>query len=180
MFKPCGHSSKVMIVGVISDTHGNRRLMHQVADYLRSRHKAELLIHVGDDYADAEELAMAGHTIKMVPGLWCPEYANYRIPNTIVESVDGITISATHADKDLRARELTATVVLTGHTHEARIEKLGRSIHLNPGHLKSKYDRGQYPSYALIKTDEDGVEVAIYEISGRIRESKRFQRAELG
>lgn len=168
-----------MIIGVISDTHGNRRMMHQVADDLRSRHKADLLVHVGDDYTDAEELAMAGYTIEMVPGLWCPEYADHRIPNTIVESVDGITISAAHADKDLRARELTATIVLTGHTHVARIDKLGRSIYLNPGHLKSKFDRGEHPSYALITTGEKDINIAIYELSGRIRESKKFRRAEL-
>jgi len=168
-----------MIIGIISDTHGNRRMMHQVADNLLLRHNAELLFHVGDDYADAEELASAGYSVKMVPGLWCPEYANHRIPNTIVEPVDGITISAAHADKDLRARELAATIVLTGHTHVARIEKLGRSIHVNPGHLKSKLDRGERPSYGLISTDEDSVEISICELSGVIRESRRFARAEL-
>ncbi len=168
-----------MIIGIISDTHGNRRMMHQVADYLTARHKADLLIHVGDDYSDAEELAMAGHAIKMVPGLWCPEYADHRIPNTIVEPVDGITISAAHADKDLSARELAATVVLTGHTHVARIEKLGKSVHLNPGHLKSKFDRGQRPSYAVITTSADKIGIAIYELTGDVRESRTYSRSDL-
>ncbi len=168
-----------MIIGVISDTHGNRRMMHEVADYLRARHDAKLLFHVGDDYADAEELAMAGHPIKMVPGLWCPAYANHRIPNAIVEHVDGITISAAHAERDLRARELAATVVLTGHTHVARIEKLGHSVHLNPGHLKSKLDRGERPSYAVITTREQDIEIAIHELTGQVRETRFFQRVEL-
>lgn len=153
--------------------------MHQVADYLVTRHKADLLIHVGDDYADAEELAMAGHAIKMVPGLWCPEYANHRIPNTMVERIDGISISAAHAGKDLSARELAATIVLTGHTHVARIEKAGLSVYLNPGHLKSKMDRGQRPSYALITTSEESVCISIYELSGDVRESHTYARSDL-
>lgn len=163
----------------MSDTHGNRRMMHAVADRLTSHHKADLLIHVGDDYADAEELAMAGHPIKMVPGLWCPEYQDRRIAKTLVEPIDGITISAAHADKDLSARELAATIVLTGHTHQARVDKLGRSIHVNPGHLKRRIDRGQLASYAVITTGEHEIAIDIHELTGGIRESHVFQRADL-
>ncbi len=168
-----------MIIGVISDTHGNRRKMHETADYIRAQHGAEVIFHVGDDYRDAEELAMAGHTVKMVPGLWCPEYADPRIPNRIVEALDGITISAVHADKDLHARELAATIVLTGHTHVASIEKIGGSVHVNPGHLKGKRDRGERPSFVLITTSQDEVRVAIHELNGEVRQERVFSRSDL-
>ena len=168
-----------MIVGVISDTHGNRRLMHEVADYLEARHHAEVIIHVGDDYSDAAELALAGHTVRMVPGLWCPEYGDWKIPNRIVESLGGITISAAHAAKDLRAAELAASIVLTGHTHVACIERIGPSLHVNPGHLKSKMDRGQRPSYAVVDTSDDAVTVSIHELSGEVRHRVTVKRLEL-
>ncbi|MDZ4859070.1 MAG: YfcE family phosphodiesterase [Candidatus Hydrogenedentes bacterium] len=169
-----------MIIGVMSDTHGNLRLMHQAADQMKALHQADLIIHVGDDYADAQALAMAGHNVRMVPGLWCDAYNNPRIPNRIVVECDGITISAAHADKDLRAAELSATIVLTGHTHVAKIEKLGRSLHVNPGHLKNaKLDRGQRPSFAVIETSKDEIEVSILELDSVVRLSVRSSRADL-
>jgi hypothetical protein len=168
-----------MIIGVMSDSHGNRRLMHQVADYMELTHGVELIFHVGDDYADAQELVDAGHRVKMVPGLWCDEYHDRRVPNRIVESCDGITIAAAHAEKDLHAPERAASIVLTGHTHEARIEQIGRTVYLNPGHLKAPEDRGQAASYAIIETSADGIRVAIHEVAGGMREERRFARGEL-
>lgn len=169
-----------MIIGVMSDTHGNRRLMHQVADAMRALHNADLIFHVGDDYADAEELAAAGHAVRMVPGLYCDEYHDGRIPKRIVVQCDDITVSAAHAEKDLRAAELAASVVLTGHTHVARVMKAGRSLHVNPGHLKNpKLDRGERPSFAIIDTGDGSVEVTIYELTGEPRMRHRFPRADL-
>jgi hypothetical protein len=169
-----------MIIGVMSDTHGNRKLMHQVADLMAAKHGVEMIIHVGDDYADAEELAAAGHAVRMVPGLYCDEYHDGRVPNRIVVQCDDITISAAHVEKDLRASELAATVVLTGHTHIARIAKAGRSIHLNPGHLKNpKLDRGERPSFAIVDTEGDSVTVTVFELTGEPRMQQRFLKAEL-
>ena len=169
-----------MIIGVLSDTHGNRKLMHQVADRMKVIHKVELIVHVGDDYPDAEELAAAGHSVRMVPGLWCDEYHDGRIPHRITIPCDGITISAAHSEKDLGAAELSATIVLTGHTHVACIEKLGRSMHVNPGHLKNpKLDRGQRPSYAIIATGADDISISIFEVDGRTRLSASYPRGQL-
>ena len=57
----------------MSDTHGNRSLMHAAADAMVMAGAARIF-HLGDDYQDAEELALAGHDVTVVPGLWCPEY----------------------------------------------------------------------------------------------------------
>lgn len=169
-----------MIIGVISDTHGNLKLMHQVADWMKTTHSAELIIHVGDNYPDAQELSLAGHNVRMVPGLWCDAYHDGRIPKRIIIPCDGITIAAAHAEKDLGAIELASTIVLTGHTHVSKIEKLGRTVHINPGHLKHpKLDRGQRPSYAIISTEPASVTVTIHEIDGGVRTSQSFTRAEL-
>ncbi len=169
-----------MIIGVMSDTHGNRKLMHEVADRMKRQHHADLIIHVGDDCPDAAELVAAGHNVRMVPGLWCDEYHDGRIPKRIIVPCDGITISAAHAEKDLGATELAATVVLTGHTHVAKIEKLGRSVHVNPGHLKHpKLDRGERPSYAVITTDRVKISISIHETDGKTRVTQSIQREQL-
>ncbi|HEO69838.1 MAG TPA: hypothetical protein ENN80_01145, partial [Candidatus Hydrogenedentes bacterium] len=76
----------------MSDTHGNVALMHRAAEAMEARFGATLIVHLGDDYADAELLAMAGHTVHRVPGLWCPEYHDGRVPNQLLETFDGIAV----------------------------------------------------------------------------------------
>lgn len=170
-----------MIIGVMSDTHGNRRLMHDVANLMKAKYHVELIIHVGDDYPDAEELAMVGHTVAMVPGLWCDAYFDGRVPNRLFLTCDDVTISAAHADKDIGARELSAAIVLTGHTHVAKIEKAGRSLHVNPGHLKHpKLDRGHRPSFAIIETAPETVSVTVFELDASPRIQVTVQRHEIG
>jgi len=78
-----------VIIGVISDTHGNRTLMHAVADRIRATERADFIIHLGDNYSDAEELADAGHAVRMVPGLQCDAYHDHLVPIVIDEAFDG-------------------------------------------------------------------------------------------
>jgi predicted phosphodiesterase len=76
----------------------------------------------------------------------------------------------------LGVRERGADIVMTGHTHVAKIEKRGEAIYLNPGHLKASFDRGQHPSYAIVGIAEDGLEITIHELNGDVRERQRFAR----
>lgn len=111
-----------------------------------------------------------------MPGLWCAEYRNPRYPKTRVELLDGVSIAMAHADQDLGPREHAAALILTGHTHVAKIEPRGKHVFINPGHLKSMQDRGQSPSYAIIETLGDAVVVTIKELNGTPRSSRRFAR----
>lgn len=165
-----------MIIGVISDTHGNMKLANAAADRIRAENHADLLLHLGDNYPDAQELGMAGHPIRMVPGLWCDEYRDHRIGKTLVDTFDGLSIACAHADQDLGPRERAAAIIMTGHTHVAKIEPQGQHVFLNPGHLKSNLDRGQTPSYAIIETTPDEVRITIKELSGPTRLARTFRR----
>lgn len=165
---------KGTILGIVSDTHGNIEYGLRAADYLVKRCGADVILHLGDDYCDAEALGYAGYPILAVPGLWCPEYHNGGIANRRIETFDGLRIAMTHADKDLRATERAADVILTGHTHVARVERIGHAVYMNPGHLKSKFDRGEHPSFGLIVIEENGFTCAIHEIDGKARFSKHF------
>ena len=170
-----------MNIGVMSDTHGNRTLMHDVAERMEREFGAGLLFHLGDDYADAEELRIYGHDVRMVPGLGCPEYqqSGGGAPKRLVEEVDGLTFALAHADQDLTAREWACSVIMTGHTHVAVIEDLGMSIRLNPGHLKRPRDRGQDASFATIVTSPEEVVCRIHEADGQLRQERRFPRERL-
>jgi predicted phosphodiesterase len=148
----------------MSDTHGNSRLMHEAADAMIERFKAETIFHLGDDYRDADDLFACGYTVYRVPGLWCPEYQNGRIPKRLIVTFDGIRVACAHADKDLRFEERASEIILTGHTHVANIAIFGKSLYLNPGHLKSPMGRGERASYAVIEIGEEAIHASIHEI----------------
>ncbi|MFP4500613.1 MAG: metallophosphoesterase family protein [Candidatus Hydrogenedentota bacterium] len=168
-----------MIFGIMSDTHGHVQRMHRVADTMTAEHGVTFIYHLGDDYCDAEQLRWAGHEVRGVPGLWCDEYRRGRVPKTIVETIDWLTVSCVHADKDLGPREKAAHLVLFGHTHEAEVRRVGRSVWLNPGHLKAEHDRGEAASYGLTELTPEKLIVCIYELHGLLRERHEFSREEL-
>ena len=168
-----------MTLGVMSDTHGNVALMHSVADTMVERFGAGVIFHLGDDYADAEQLVLAGHDVRLVPGLWCPEYHDGRIPKRLSEVFDGLAVACAHAEKDLRHTERRAAIVLTGHTHVAAIQTEGRSLYVNPGHLRSSTSRGEAPSYAIIDIGPERVSATIRELNGHVRTACSVERSHL-
>ncbi len=169
-----------MILGVISDTHGNLPMMLAAADALTRQHGAELILHLGDDYADALALRDAGFPVRMVPGLWCPEYRNPRIPNLIAATFEGVTMAFCHADQDLQGPARQAAIIAMGHTHTAEIRRVGRTVFFNPGHLKAAVHRGRPASYGLIQIDADRVILRIYGLDGRPRMEETFVKSDLG
>jgi uncharacterized protein len=167
-------------LGVISDTHGNLNLMFDAAGILTHDLGAERLFHLGDDYADAVTLAKHFPGVAMVPGLWCAAYQDPCVPKRLLERIDGLTVASAHADKDLRAVERAADVILTGHSHQAQAALLGRSLYVNPGHLTAHISRGEVASFALIEADARIVRAVIYSITGMIRHQISIERNRLG
>lgn len=168
-----------MILGVMSDTHGNTPLMHRVADLMVRRLGAQVLFHLGDDYRDAEELLLAGNDVRRVPGLWCTEYQDSRIPKRILEQFGGVTVAAVHAEKDLTHIERAAGVILVGHTHEPSIAQLGVSLYVNPGHLKSPVNRGNPATFAVVDIGDGTVTAAFYAWEGIERKRVTIPRDQL-
>lgn len=168
-----------MIIGVMSDTHGNRKLMHQVADMMEAEFGVELILHLGDDYCDATELDLAGHPVRQVPGLWCREYHNSKVPRQFVTDCNGLSVACAHSPKDLRHTERAVAIILFGHTHSALIQLRGRSLYVNPGHLKGDNSRSERPSFAVIEVRENEVHVAIHETDGSVRMEQTLPRSRL-
>lgn len=179
MIGHAGANELVMVFGVLSDTHGNRKLMHQTADLMVREFGVELIFHLGDDYDDGEDLAAYGHTVFALPGLWCPQYLQSDIPKRIEKHIEGLTVAAAHAEKDLTPASRGSAIILTGHTHEAGIEKMGMSLRINPGHLKSPTSRGERASFAVVSIDAKAVEAVICEIDGRLRLERKVSRKDL-
>ena len=148
-----------MIVGVVSDTHGNREGMLLLAKSLRSL-GVKILLHLGDDYQDLATLAQAGLEVIGVPGLYCPAYRDPEVPNRRVVELGGLKFFLTHTetrtaydgsddpDPELACYEVDA--VLFGHTHAPGLEERQGVAWINPGHLRHRTDRGHPPSFALL------------------------------
>lgn len=163
-----------MILGVLSDTHGNRRFLEAAARTLLTTHRADILVHLGDNYDDGEALAALAPEVRLVPGLWCAQYRDGRVKNVVTESFGPLRTAYAHADHDLAGAAAGARVALFGHTHVACIESRVKTIWVNPGHLKAPTDRGQPASYATITIHQEQFDVSIFEFSGALRKSKQF------
>ncbi|HNY85734.1 MAG TPA: metallophosphoesterase family protein [Candidatus Hydrogenedentes bacterium] len=155
-----------MILGVMSDTHGNLPLMFRAADLLRDRFGASVLAHLGDDWEDAEALAAAAPEVWAVPGLWCDAFRDWRIPNARRETADGLIVAMAHDEGTLARESAGAHLLLSGHTHTARIAADGGALRINPGHLRAPRDRGQPASFAVVDLRPDRVVCTICGLDG--------------
>ncbi len=155
--------TRTMEILMISDTHGNRDMIESMLPVTDS---VDLLVHLGDDYRDALPFIEAGFPTIRVPGTWGAEYQDPLIDNRRFEDFLGWRFFLTHTptkdshdlpndmDPNLVIHDQECHVFCHGHTHEPKISKYNDVVILNPGHLKSHYDRGFDASYAKITISE--------------------------
>ena len=163
-----------MIVGVVSDTHGNRDGMLLLAERLKSL-GVQTLLHLGDDYRDLATLAQAGLEVLGVPGLYCPEYRDPDIPNRQVVELGGLKFLLTHTatrtaydgpedlDPELSCYEVDA--VLFGHSHTPVLEERQGIAWINPGHLRNRTDRGNSPTFVLLHISPPELKVQVHRLA---------------
>ncbi len=173
-----------MLVGVVSDTHGNREGMLLLAERLKSQ-GVQTLLHLGDDYRDHHTLSQAGLKVIGVPGVYCPEYRDPDIPNRQVVDLGGLKFLLTHTEtrhpydgpQDLDPELICYAVdaVLFGHTHVPGCEERQGVAWINPGHLRDRTDRGHAPSFALLHINPPELQVHIHRLKdGLIQQKKIF------
>ncbi len=146
-----------MRVLVISDTHG----MIDRAIYIARTGNFDKILHLGDTYTDAKNIAKKTG-IDTIGVLGNCDFASGELEKTIV--LNGCKIKLTHGHKyDVKysndllkflIRQEGLDIVLYGHTHVADVEWLARSLILNPGSISLPRDGA--PSYAIIEINEDG------------------------
>jgi len=121
----------------------------------------QMVIHLGDDYSDADFFLDATWDVMHVPGLWTDHYMDPEIPNRMFSYIEGWKFFLTHSREktpydladDLNPYEIyhqkKTDVFLFGHTHNPIISYLEGIILINPGHLKSGNDRGHAPTFVI-------------------------------
>lgn len=127
-----------MLIAVVSDTHRMQTYIKKVKEMIK---KADILIHLGDNVDDAEEISRGFKgKVYIVKGN-CDFSVKY--PKEQILRVEDKTIFITHGhcynvkgsltNIFYKGKETMADIVLFGHTHESTILREEGMILMNPG-----------------------------------------------
>ena len=127
-------------IGVISDTHG--RLPEAVLEHFAA---VDAIVHAGDigEPAILERLKRLALVVAVRGNMdapsWFPE-----LPDVATVEAGGITLLVTHDLHRLGSHHIPSTtrVIISGHTHQAHLERRNGILFLNPGSAgQSRYHR---------------------------------------
>ena len=159
-----------MNILILSDTHQN---MDFVSIMVHRAQSYDLVIHLGDDYKDAQPFIDASIPLIRVPGTWTSEYQHVMIENRRFEDFLGWKFFLTHTPnsdpRDLLddvdpasvIRDQQVDIFCHGHTHQPMISQQNGVIVLNPGHLTAAEDRGYRASYAILQLTNQDCQIQI-------------------
>ena len=159
---------------VVSDTHTNTYFYKQILKKYCPK-EIDLVIHLGDNYNDALLAHDYQYNLICVPGTRCSQYQDSNIDNRRMEIFESWRCFLSHTPSkdytDLATDEDPVTLInkagcdvfFHGHTHVQAVRKVNNVIILNPGHIKSKMDRGQTPGYMLVTFSLNLLEVSCYD-----------------
>lgn len=149
-----------MLLAVVSDTHRDNFAINKI---LKKIENADILIHLGDNTNDAEEMTKKFHGKVIYVKGNCDFIGT--VENEIIEVIDGIKIFITHGHRydvkhDInkllnKAKEEGAHIALYGHTHISRVDFENGIWIINPGSAAEARDG--YESIALIEIDQQGI-----------------------
>lgn len=175
-----------MKIGVMSDTHGHLTEMRKTAMRMLEEFGVDVIIHLGDDSTDADELAGICDDVIAVPGVFEARYKDPSIQNRIVKKFDGITFLITHTpthdahdlpldpDPTELAQDGEVGVVLHGHTHRYCMEEKNGALYINPGNLNVGDKRSDKMTFAILEPNKGRLNVKIVEFAGGVIENKNF------
>jgi putative phosphoesterase len=138
-------SPRRLRIAVIADTHD--RLPDHVVEAIRS---ADEIWHLGDVISGeiVKRLAALGPRLRVVRGN-CDDNADWPVEETV--ELGSIRFRLVHVPPKIAPAGID--VVLHGHTHVPRDEKLGGVRFLNPGTV-GRANKGARPSYAWLTVEE--------------------------
>ena len=149
-----------MLIGVISDTHGLLR-----PEALAALRGVEHILHAGD-VGDAAILAALREIapVTAIRGNVDLEGACAELPATDVVELGGSLFYLVHSvhDLDINPKVAGVAMVVSGHSHKAKVEVKDGVVYFNPGSAGPK--RFSLPVTVGFVTVEDGVEAAVREL----------------
>jgi uncharacterized protein len=150
-----------MLIGVISDTHGLMR-----PEALAALRGVEHILHAGDvgDVAILDALREIA-PVTAIRGNVDVSGACAELPATDVVELGGQLFYMVHSvhDLDINPKAAGAAMVVSGHSHKAKVEVKDGVIYFNPGSAGPR--RFALPVTVGFVTVEDGVEASVMELS---------------
>ena len=171
-----------MKIGVVSDTHRNKKYLEEVTGWLTKRQRIATLYHLGDDYEDVVDLADQGFEIIQVPGIYDPKYKDSILARKQIDNILGLRILLVHfPEKDVTEDDRTVSdIILYGHTHKAELKLEDGLLLMNPGHLKAELDKQFKPSFGLLDVQNETVSAKIFNLDFKEIMGVDLVRAESG
>jgi uncharacterized protein len=157
------NSTSSKTIGVISDTHGLIR--PEIESRLAG---CTHILHAGDvgDQEVLDRLACIAPVVAVRGNMDHGSWSN-RLPVKEIVEIDGIFFYLLHDlyHLDLDPSAAGIHVVVSGHTHQARLMRKDGVIYLNPG--SAGHRRRHYPvSMAIIRIQDGNLDPRIIEIDG--------------
>ena len=136
-----------MLVGVVSDTHNNIKNIKKIID-LFNEAQVELVVHTGDiskaetlrifSKLDAPLVGVYGNNDRIEEGLEevCIEYDfNFQEPPLAINLKDKKIVVFHEPDliKEYIKEHKDTDLILHGHTHRYKEEKIDQTVYFNPG-----------------------------------------------
>ncbi|MBB5339129.1 metallophosphoesterase family protein [Tunturiibacter gelidoferens] len=149
-----------MLIGVISDTHGLMR-----PEALAALRGVEHILHAGDvgDVAVLDALREIA-PVTAIRGNVDLAGACAELPATDVVELGGQLFYMVHSvhDLDINPKAAGVAMVVSGHSHKAKVEAKDGVIYFNPGSAGPR--RFSLPVTVGFVTVEDGVEASVREL----------------
>ena len=149
-----------MLIGVISDTHG---LLRPAA--VAAMRGVEHILHAGDvgDMAILEALREIA-PVTAIRGNVDTTGACAELPATDVVELGGHLFYLVHSvhDLDINPKAAGVAMVVSGHSHKAKVEVKDGVVYFNPGSAGPR--RFSLPVTVGFVTVEDGVEASVKEL----------------
>jgi uncharacterized protein len=150
-----------MLIGVISDTHGLLR-----PEALAALRGVEHILHAGDvgDIAILDRLRGIA-PVTAIRGNVDTSGACAELPATDVVELGGQLFYLVHSvhDLDINPKAAGVAMVVSGHSHKAKVEVKDGVVYFNPGSAGPR--RFSLPVTVGFVTVEDGVEASVMELS---------------
>ena len=171
-----------MIIGIIADTHDSVENFSKTLDFLREK-KIDLIIHLGDWVSPFMINVCQNLEIKIIVLFGNNDTDVSRhigtakkfglkaefIKKSGEKEIDGRKIFLCHGTKKELLQEIKESgkydAVFSGHTHIARIEKIGKTLCINPGPVCGivKITDIRKPTVALYDTASNSAEIMTVE-----------------
>lgn len=154
-----------MKVLVVSDSHGDREILVELVE--RYKDKVDQIFHCGDSELEATDSVWDSMMTVRGNMDFTNEYKLTQIADVKKERIfmahgHRFDVNNTMEELVYAAKEENADYAFFGHTHQAKSEKIGNIVVLNPGSISEP--RGHYlvPTYAIVESDELQITVTYY------------------